>query len=95
MSSSQIISIRITQKLQEKLDYLATVTKRSKSWHVQKALREYIEVQAWQAKEIQKAIKEADEGKFATDEEVNAMFAELKDEKYLTRLLSERKKKTH
>jgi predicted transcriptional regulator len=37
------------------------------------ALREYLAREAWQIEEIQKALKEADEGDFATQEEVNAI----------------------
>jgi predicted transcriptional regulator len=37
------------------------------------ALREYLAREAWQIEEIQKALKEADAGDFATPEEVNAI----------------------
>jgi RHH-type rel operon transcriptional repressor/antitoxin RelB len=37
------------------------------------ALREYLAREAWQIEEIQKALKEAEDGDFATQEEVNAI----------------------
>jgi len=43
----------------------------------QKAVAEYIETQRWQLEEIRKSIAEADAGKFATDEEVEAVFREF------------------
>ena len=42
------------------------------------AIREFIELNEWQIKEIQQAINEADQGKFASESEVEQTFAKWK-----------------
>jgi len=66
MSQSSTMTIR--------LDRLADITHRSKSYLAAEAVREYIELNEWQLQEIQTAVKEADAGDFASAESVNAVF---------------------
>lgn len=66
------LTIRLTTELKRTLDKLAKATGRSRAFLAQDALRQYLEEQAWQVAEIQKAVKEADAGNFATNAEVNA-----------------------
>ena len=68
-----VMSLRIPDEIADTLASLAKATGRSKSFLAVDALREYLAREAWQIEEIQKALKEADEGDFATQEEVNAM----------------------
>ena len=44
---------------------------------IEEAVQRYIEQQRWQIGEIRKAIAEADRGEFASDDEVETMFAKL------------------
>jgi predicted transcriptional regulator len=69
------VTIRLDGTLKKTLDKLAKATGRSRAFLAQDALRQYVEEQAWQVGEIQKAIKEADAGDFATEAEVNAVRA--------------------
>ena len=46
--------------------------KRFESRTATEAIRSYIELDAWQKTEIEAALKEADAGDFATDQEVEA-----------------------
>jgi predicted transcriptional regulator len=68
------MTIRLDPELKTRLDKLAAVTHRSKSFLASEAVREFIEINEWQIQEIQAAIKEADEGDFATPEEEAAIF---------------------
>lgn len=74
MSQSATMTIRLDSELKTRLDKLATATHRSKSFLASEAVREFIEINEWQIQEIKAAIKEADEGDFATPEEVAAVF---------------------
>ena len=71
---STTMTIRLDDDLKEQLDRLATATQRSKSFLASEAIREFIELNEWQVQEIQKAIKEADAGEFASDGEVVQTF---------------------
>lgn len=69
-----MLNFRVPPALKEQLDKLAEATGRSKTTLAVEALQSYLEEQVWQVAEIQAAIKDADAGKFATDEEVKAVF---------------------
>jgi predicted transcriptional regulator len=69
------MTIRLEPDLKDRLDQLAEATHRSKSFLAAEAIREFIELHEWQIQEIKAAIKEADAGDFASDEEVKAVFA--------------------
>lgn len=69
-----MMSLRLPDELAQTLASLAKATGRSKSFLAINALREYLDREAWQIAEIQKAVAEADAGDFATDEEVDAVM---------------------
>ncbi|WP_298160186.1 ribbon-helix-helix protein, CopG family [Ferrovum sp.] len=66
------LTMRVPVKLKEQLEKLADATHRSKSYLAGEAIRQYLDIEAWQIAEIQLAIKEADANDFATIEEVDA-----------------------
>ena len=72
---STTMTIRLDDDLREQLDQLATATQRSKSFLASAAIREFIELNAWQVQEIQRALNEADAGEFASESEVKHTFA--------------------
>ena len=72
---STTMTIRLEPELKQRLDRLAEATQRSKSFLAAAALRDFIELNEWQIQEITEAIKEADNGEFASDKEVNKVFA--------------------
>ena len=49
---------------------LAAATNRSKSFLAAEPLERYLELEAWQIKEIKQALKEADAGEFASDKDL-------------------------
>lgn len=72
---STTMTIRLEPDLKQRLDQLAEVTHRSKSFLAAEALRDYVELNEWQLQEITNAIKEANEGDFASEQAVNETLA--------------------
>jgi RHH-type transcriptional regulator, rel operon repressor / antitoxin RelB len=60
------------------LDKLAKATERDRSYLIKKAVAEYIALQRWQIEEVERAIGDADAGKFASDKEVRDAFSEFR-----------------
>ena len=59
---SSVLTLRVSNKTKTKLNKLAEATQRSKSYLAAEAIERYLEVEAWQIKEIKQAVKEADNG---------------------------------
>lgn len=70
---STTMTIRLDDAVKDRLDRLADATHRSKSFLAADAILEYINLNEWQIQEIQAALKEADAGDFATDEQVKTL----------------------
>ncbi|MDO9450707.1 MAG: CopG family ribbon-helix-helix protein [Rugosibacter sp.] len=66
------LTLRVPSEMKEQLDKLANATHRSKSYLAGEAIRQYLDLEAWQIGEIQQALKEADANDFASDDEVDA-----------------------
>ena len=71
---STTMTIRLEDDLKERLEKLANATQRSKSFIAAEAIRDFVELNEWQIQEIQEAIKEADAGDFATEQEVKKVL---------------------
>jgi RHH-type transcriptional regulator, rel operon repressor / antitoxin RelB len=69
------INVPVAVSVLNEPDELATATARTKSFVPVKTFSSYLQTQAWQVKEVQDAIAEADSGDFASDEQINAVFA--------------------
>lgn len=67
------MTIRLDDDVKDRLEYLADATKRSKSFLAAEAIRAFVDSNEWQIAEIQTALKEADAGDFASDEDVAAV----------------------
>jgi RHH-type rel operon transcriptional repressor/antitoxin RelB len=67
------LTLRVPLEMKDRLDQLAVATQRSKSYLAGEAIRQYLDLESWQIGEIQQALKEADAGDFATDDEVDAV----------------------
>lgn len=74
MTQSTTISVRLETRTKSRLEKLARETRRSRSYLAADAIKSYVEHNAWQIREIQSALKEADRGDFATDAQVRAVF---------------------
>jgi predicted transcriptional regulator len=69
-TTSKIISVRVDPEIEARLAQLAQATDRPKSWHLEQALKSYLESQAWQIAHIKKAIDSADAGDLISHDEV-------------------------
>lgn len=69
------LTLRVPSEMKEQLDKLANATHRSKSYLAGEAIRQYLDLEAWQIGEIQQALKEADVNDFASDDEVDAVVS--------------------
>ena len=72
--SSEVMTIRVDRKTKARLEKLAKVMDRTKSYVAAEAIRAYVDLNEWQIGEIKAALKEADAGDFATEEEVQAVM---------------------
>lgn len=71
------ITVRLDQNTVTYLDQVAGLQDRDRSYLIKQAVSNYVQLHRWQIEEIEKAVKEADAGDFASDEEVEALFEEL------------------
>ena len=69
------LNVRLPIELASQLEALTKATGRTKSFLTVEALRDYIEAQSWQVRDIQAGIDEADHGEFAAEAEVTQFFA--------------------
>jgi RHH-type transcriptional regulator, rel operon repressor / antitoxin RelB len=77
MPESSVLTLRLDAKLRSQLDRLSKSMNRSRSFVAAQAIQEYVSVNEWQINEIKKGLAEADEGDFATDEEMQQTIRRL------------------
>lgn len=68
------ISLRIEEDKIEELDQLAQVTQRDRSFLINEAIENYLEVQKWQVEHIKAALQQASDGEFASPDDVESVF---------------------
>lgn len=68
------ISLRIEEDKIEKLDQLAEVTQRDRSFLINEAIENYLEVQKWQVDHIKAALQQADDGDFASRADIESVL---------------------
>jgi len=67
---SSTMTVRLEDDVKSRLDQLAQATRRSKSYLAAEAIRDFVENNEWQIREIQTALQEADSDDFASDEDL-------------------------
>jgi RHH-type rel operon transcriptional repressor/antitoxin RelB len=75
---STTMTLRLEDDVKARLDKLADATQRSRSFLAAQAIHEFVENNEWQIREIKAAIKEANAGNFAGDDEVVAISRKWK-----------------
>jgi len=73
-AGSITITLRLDANLKRRLEKLARCTRRTRSFLAAEAIRDYVRLNEWQVGEIEKAMQEADRGKFASDQAVKRVF---------------------
>lgn len=71
------ITFRIDSEKRSALEAIAAGMERDRSYVLNEAINLYLEMHQWQMEEIRQGITEADAEDFATEEEVQAVFAKL------------------
>lgn len=69
------LNVRIPSRIHGQLAELTKATGRTKSFLAVEALEAYLAHQSWQVAEVQAGIIEADNGEFASEAEMKAIFA--------------------
>ena len=69
------LNVRLPLDIASELDALTKATGRTKSFLAVEALREYLQVQAWQVQDVKDGLTEANSGEFAIENEVAMFFA--------------------
>ena len=75
---STTMTVRVDDEIKERLEQLAEATQRSKSFLAAEAIREFVENNEWQIREIHTALQEADAGDFASDKAVAVLAKKWK-----------------
>lgn len=79
MASTQRLEIELGADLRDRLRKLSDATHHSASELAAEAVRGYVELNEWQMGEVRQALKEADESDFATEDQVEAVFAKWEE----------------
>ena len=69
------VTLRLDKQKVALLDQLAQSDDRDRTYVIKDAIDRYLAYHQWRIDEIKKAIAEADAGDFASDEEVERLFA--------------------
>ena len=72
------MSIRVDKEMRDALDAIAGTLDRDRSYVVNAALDHYIEMNRWQTAHIQQGLREAEAGKFASQEQVRKTVQRLR-----------------
>jgi predicted transcriptional regulator len=70
----QTITFRIDAPKKKMLDAIAADMLRDRSYVLNEAIDNYLDVHQWQTAHIKEGVRQADAGKFAADSEVAAAF---------------------
>jgi RHH-type rel operon transcriptional repressor/antitoxin RelB len=63
MGSTATMTLRLPAEVKRRLEKLAKATDRSKAYLASRAIENYLEVQEWQVRAIEEAVREADSDK--------------------------------
>ncbi|MEG4071536.1 CopG family transcriptional regulator [Microcoleus sp. Pol14C2] len=78
--SQESFTFLLDSEKKEALKAIATVTDRDLTYVLNEAIASYLENYQWLFDEINKGVAEAEAGDFASDDEVQAVFAKLTNE---------------
>ncbi len=73
--SKQTITFRVDAQKRKALDAIAAGMDRDRSYVLNEAISNYLEVHQWQVAHIKEGLRQADAGEFAKDSKVSSAFA--------------------
>ena len=68
------LTVRLKPDLKHRLDKLAKATNRPRSFLIQEAVVEYLAVNEWQVGAIREGLKQADDGRLVSHEDIRARW---------------------
>lgn len=71
---TEAFTVRADSKKVKQLDRLAKLEDRSRNYLVNQAIDQLLDLQAWQAERTKDGIRAADDGRFASDAEMDRIF---------------------
>ena len=74
MVADRALTLNVEDETLARLEALARETRRSSEQLAEEALQRYVEYESWKADKIGDALRRADAGDFASDEEMQAVF---------------------
>jgi predicted transcriptional regulator len=77
MAGKNVLTVRVSAELQDRLDAIADAMDRPRSWVVNRGLERFVESEAWQIEEIKRGLAEADVGDFASEGRSRGDFREV------------------
>jgi len=77
MGGTTTVTVRLDKRVAEKLERLARMTKRTRSFHAAEAISEYVELNEWQIAGIKQGLAELDAGQGIPDEKVGEWLDSL------------------
>lgn len=72
------VSFRIEESKKRRIDDLASLRERDRSYLINEALDAYLDLMDWQLAHIEEGVRQAEAGEFASEDEVRAAFARWK-----------------
>ncbi len=73
------VTVRISTKMQKKLDDVAANMDRSRNWVVNEAIENYLNIYEWQEKRIKERLKKSEKGgKFYKGDQVDKIVESFK-----------------
>lgn len=67
-------TVRINDDMLGRIDGLASTLSRSRSWVINQAIERFIDYEEWFVQEVRDGLKEMEQGRIATDDDVIAGF---------------------
>jgi predicted transcriptional regulator len=67
-------TVRLDDKILDRVDGLAKVLSRSRSWVINQAIDRFLEYEEWFVREVEDGLAEVEKGEVASHEEVVATF---------------------
>lgn len=77
-ATKEIVTVRLDPAKRAELDALARSVTRDRSFLINEAIDAYLAVHRWQVAEIEDGLRQANAGEFASDAEVEAVYAKFR-----------------
>jgi len=72
MNKPTPVSLRLQPELNERVTAIANSLDRSKSWVIEQAIKDYVELEDWRRAAIEEGLKDADDGRVVAHDDVVA-----------------------